>query len=875
MTFSEKIAAQLEVRNYNYITDLTKEEVINFENLTQQGFKETKKLNISFYNANQVLTVPSLIEILNLKGEVKIKYLSFLMAKLIKSHRKINEEIKKTNSYSSNDFETTLRAIHQGVIRGFLPFTEEQLVRLLELQMVYMDNIWYYNDMNWSITIKQIEQYFSKSKAKISPIFAETLENATLCINEKFSSYQSKEKTKYTERIKTILYQYGDTEKISGNKPIFFAEGDDLATALNQDIKEKMTDEERNTWFAVMAQIQSVSGGKPTAKFSKAAIDLLNTIDNQWFKRSIVQYLEMFIQNKEKEIVIHYETGGTYTYYKFLEDANKDYFKGLVWLCASLKDKDIWHVLSKVCERAFKTIPSLGPAAAAVGNACLYVLAQHQEGVNYLSRLKMRIRQSNTQAIIEKYLTEAAEKMGISTAELEDIVNDDFELVDGQITNKFDDYTAIISIEAIGKTELNWFKPDGTPQKSEPSFVKEKYKEEFTNLKNTAKQVQTALTTQRDRLDREFKLNRSITFGHFEQYFLNHGLMSFIAKQIIWEFYSKDSKTVGIWMKDGFVGVQNQAIDMSQIDTVQLWHPALYSLEEVRLWRAFLMENQMKQPIKQAFREIYLLTDAEINTRTYSNRMAAHILKQHQFNSLAKLRGWRYSLLGAYDKGYESEKASIVLKEHQLMAEFWVTEVNADDAWNDAGIWNYISTDQVRFISTANGHLDNDPLPLSEIPAIVLSEILRDTDLFVGVASVGNDPQWRDGQGVVEGRYNNYWESYSFGEIGETGKIRKEIIAKILPKLKIASVAELQDKFLVIKGKLRTYKIHLQSTNILMAPNDQYLCIVADRKPGKENQIFLPFEGDAGLSVILSKAFLLAEDDKITDSTITSQILRK
>jgi hypothetical protein len=61
-----------------------------------------------------------------------------------------------------------------------------------------------------------------------------------------------------------------------------------------------------------------------------------------------------------------------------------------------------------------------------------------------------------------------------------------------------------------------------------------------------------------------------------------------------------------------------------------------------------------------------------------------------------------------------------------------------------------------------------------------------------------------------------------------------------------------------------------------MEPNDQYLCIVPDRgaKNHAEN-LFLLFEGDSGLSVILSKAFLLAADDKITDSKITSQINQK
>jgi hypothetical protein len=90
-------------------------------------------------------------------------------------------------------------------------------------------------------------------------------------------------------------------------------------------------------------------------------------------------------------------------------------------------------------------------------------------------------------------------------------------------------------------------------------------------------------------------------------------------------------------------------------------------------------------------------------------------------------------------------------------------------------------------------------------------------------------------------------------------------------------IADLQraDKFLVVKGSLRTYKIHLGSGNILMEPNDQYLCIVPKQSAdaGKD-RVLLPFERDTTLSVILSKAFLLANDAKIKDPTILSQIGR-
>ena len=38
--------------------------------------------------------------------------------------------------------------------------------------------------------------------------------------------------------------------------------------------------------------------------------------------------------------------------------------------------------------------------------------------------------------------------------------------------------------------------------------------------------------------------------------------------------------------------------------------------------------------------------------------------------------------------------------------------------------------------------------------------------------------------------------------------------------------------------------------------------------------VWLPFEGDSGLSIILSKALMLADDTKITDPLIVQQIRR-
>ena len=156
---------------------------------------------------------------------------------------------------------------------------------------------------------------------------------------------------------------------------------------------------------------------------------------------------------------------------------------------------------------------------------------------------------------------------------------------------------------------------------------------------------------------------------------------------------------------------------------------------------------------------------------------------------------------------------------------------------------------------------------LEEVPALLLSEVLRDVDLFVGVCSVGNDPSWADGGPDA---HRTYWATQAFGDLSQSAQVRREQLERLLPALAIRDQLELTDKFLVVRGKLRSYRIHLGSANILMEPNGQYLCIV--RGGAGPGRIYLPFADDQVLPLILSKAILLAADDKIKDASILSQI---
>ncbi|NJL13745.1 MAG: DUF4132 domain-containing protein [Microscillaceae bacterium] len=669
-------------------------------------------------------------------------------------------------------------------------------------------------------------------------------------------------------KIREMLAR-GEGRALGEIEPVLLDEGDALGALINQDLAHAAPNL-RLPFYQLLALCKKTNGGKPTAKFMRESQALLAQIGKDAFgaqMKAWLRFLKTFSYSKQSNTYSYNGREHTYDTYQYLQSSNQIALKGLVWAASTELDEEMQVLVAEFVEKCYQKIPGQGPMAAGIGNAGIYALAQAGlPGIAQLSRLKLRLRQASTRDLIEKYIREASAIHGISPAEIEEMATPDFGLVQGQVIYEWEGYRAVLAIKSLQKTELQWLRPDGQPQKTEPVFMKQNHPEDLKTLKETARQIPKMLTAQRDRLDRNLVADRTWSYAAFQKYYFEHGLMHFLTTRLIWVFEIGGKAYEGFYLHQTWVNAREEALPpVEQAQSVRLWHPVAYSPAQIQDWRNFMNRHEIQQALKQAFREIYLLTEAEINTRYYSNRMAAHILKQHQFNALAKIRGWKYSLLGAYDKGYESETATLALPEN-WRAEFWVQEVNANDAFNDTGIWDYVSTDQLRF------YQGGQQMEMTQVPALIFSEVMRDVDLFVGVASVGNDPNWRDG-GLQQ--YRNYWEAYSFGELGEMAKTRRQVLERLLPRLKFAKVAHLSDKFLVVKGQIRTYKIHLGSGNILMEPNDQYLCIVPDNKAThSEKQVFLPFEGDRTLSIILSKAFLLAEDTKISDSTITSQLKR-
>ncbi|MET8451789.1 DUF4132 domain-containing protein [Streptomyces sp. NPDC005209] len=411
--------------------------------------------------------------------------------------------------------------------------------------------------------------------------------------------------------------------------------------------------------------------------------------------------------------------------------------------------------------------------------------------------------------------------------------------------------TAVVT---VAETAVLTWEKDGRPLRSLPAPVRRDHGGLVKELRDLVKRVDVQLASLARALEGGFTVDAVHPYGWWRAELAGHPLAGAVVGRLIWEI----EVAQGDW-RPVLPAVGDDPPEAADDASVRLWHPVRSDPEAVRAWRDLLTERRIRQPFKQAFREIYLLTPAEEETRDHSHRFAAHLVHYRRMFALLRARGWTSGLLGPWDAGDADEAV------RTLAAGSW--QVRFRHSWADwAGDRELASTDRVRFARREDGRWRD--APLADVPPLVFSEAMRDVDLFVGVTSIAADPDWtEDGPGRA------YWERTGFGELTESAEARRDALERILPRLRIADRCSLDGRFLVVRGGLRTYRIHLGSANILMEPDHSYLCVVPARGKAADGKVFLPFE-DERLSLVLSKAFLLAADTEITDASILRQIER-
>ncbi|MCJ8206762.1 DUF4132 domain-containing protein [Pseudomonas sp. RGM2987] len=263
---------------------------------------------------------------------------------------------------------------------------------------------------------------------------------------------------------------------------------------------------------------------------------------------------------------------------------------------------------------------------------------------------------------------------------------------------------------------------------------------------------------------------------------------------------------------------------------LRIAHPFhLFTAGQLSAWQKEVVSQRRVQPFKQAFRELYLLTPAERDTRLWSNRFVGHRLKGKIAARLLQVRNWSTS--SVEDVYYES-------KEHGIYAMF-----------NFLDTGHYLSETEHFTFDTIAFYRDRKALPLDEVPPLLFSEVMRDADLLVSVAHAAD----------------------GYSTSNETLQRRAELVGELIQGMGLKNV-RCEGHFLHVTGQRANYRIHLGSAAIHIEPGN-YLCIVP--AGGSPSEFYLPFaDTDRKMAEVLSKMFLLQDDMNITDSQILEQIQR-
>jgi hypothetical protein len=241
----------------------------------------------------------------------------------------------------------------------------------------------------------------------------------------------------------------------------------------------------------------------------------------------------------------------------------------------------------------------------------------------------------------------------------------------------------------------------------------------------------------------------------------------------------------------------------------------------------------IRQPFKQAFRELYVLTEAERSQKLNSSRYEGQQVNTAQALATVGKRGW----VNVPEEGLRRTF-------HREGISAWVTFLNG---WFTPTDVDGLTVEHIVFTRREDGK----PIELDQINPRLFSEVMRDMDLMVSVAHRGGvDPE----------------------ASASTTEMRAALIRETTALLKIENV-RLTDRHALIDGKLGTYNLHLGSGIVHRQPGGS-LCIIPVHSQHR-GRIFLPFaDDDPKTAEIISKVLLLAKDHAIQDPTILEQLSR-
>ena len=391
------------------------------------------------------------------------------------------------------------------------------------------------------------------------------------------------------------------------------------------------------------------------------------------------------------------------------------------------------------------------------------------------------------------------------------------------VPKKLDDVDVYIKIDDLGQSEIIYEKA-GKELKSLPTKLKkDKYIED---IKEVHKNLKEQYRRSRKMLEEAMEDGTEF-YGYEIENLMTNPVIAPILKSLVF----KMDKNLGYYEDKKLKSVNKKAIVVKDDSLLKIAH--CFDLFESGDWASYqkdIFDRELKQPFKQVFRELYVKTVDE-KGRDKSLRYAGHQVQPTKTVALLKTRRWIIDGQEGLEKVYYKE--NIIAKIYALADWFSPADIEAP------------TLEEVQFFDRKTFK----PILIDNVPDLVFTEVMRDIDLVVSVAHIGDvDPE----------------ASHS------TIEMRKAIIEFNCKLFKLKNV-KFSENHVLIKGERAEYSIHLGSGLIHQKAGSAINVLPVHSQ--HRGRVFLPFiDDDPKTAEIMAKVLLFAQDDKIKDVFILEQI---
>ncbi|MEQ1714532.1 MAG: DUF4132 domain-containing protein, partial [Hyphomicrobium sp.] len=498
--------------------------------------------------------------------------------------------------------------------------------------------------------------------------------------------------------------------------------------------------------------------------------------------------------------------------------------KGVMWTLSLWHDTDVIERLVAVAGSMLNKKDGEFRSLAAA-NACIWALGAigTREAVFALGRIRRSLRDKSIDMEVAKAMKAAGAVIGLSLHDMEEVSVPDYGFdIDGSRRVMVGDVTLELHARSSTSVSVSAYGANGKRLRSVPKSVKEspEGKELLAEFNSAAKDCARLLKEARRRIEGMYRSNRSLAYGDWCERYLNHPLLGNFTRRIVWRMTDAAGNASRNVVFDGgrYINTAGGRVTEDLAGCwVRPWHPLDNDSEEVVAWRMTLTRLAVRQPFMQGWRPTYVVTDAERQTATYSNRFAGHILVQSIV--IAMLRHWGWDA-NAHFPRVTGKPFTLRLDAFGVVAEFSASGFGGVFQLGDYGpeVMQYITTDRVSFyaIDRETGEVSRQPLLMDAVDRIGFCEVMRDIDLVVANASIGFGLNWQDrgsdpiplAEAEAIDVYRNEYGTKSPTQLVE---VRRDYLKLILPSLEIAERCRLDGMNLEVRGSIRTYKINLQS----------------------------------------------------------------